>query len=124
MKKIVLLTLKIVPVVGALCCALNAIFSYYNIDLAWTGYILYFAFLLGWFALAIYFKFCSFYFILISYILLSEVINLIDYHFDLPFSDKGIFVLHCGLIGFIIIFFTYLHVRDTKKVKQHLKKVR
>lgn len=122
MKKLTLFLLKVIPVIGALCCASNALLSYFYIDAVWTGYVLYIAFLVGWLSLAYYFRFCSFYFMLIFYILISEGLNIIDYFFTLPLSDKGVFVLHCGIIGLIILFFTYFHVRDTRKLREHLEK--
>ena len=121
MKKLTLFLLKAVPIIGALCCALNSLLSYFGYDLAWTGYILYNAFLIGWLALAYYFKFCSFYFMLILYILLAEGLNMIEYFHPLPLSDRAIFILHCGIIGLMIIFFGYWHVRDTRKLKKRLK---
>jgi hypothetical protein len=121
MKKLTLLLLKAVPVIGAICCASNSLLSYFGYDLAWMGYVLYIAFLLGWLALASYFRFCSFYFMLILYILLSEGLNLIEYFHPLPLSERDVFILHCGIIGFMILFFTYFHVRDTRKLKEHLK---
>ena len=124
MKKLVLFLLKAVPVVGALCCALNSLLSYFGYDLVWTGYLFYVVLLLAWLALARYFRFCSFFFFLIYYILTAECVNIIDYLVGIPISDKGIFVLHCGIIGLTIILFTYCHVRETKKIKRHLKKLR
>ena len=121
MKKIALLLLKAVPVVGALCCAANSLLSYFYIDTAWTGFVMYAVFMTGWLALAYCFKFCSFYFKLIFYILTVQAINAIDYLYGLPLTNKGMFVLHCSIIGFLIIYFTICHVRDTRKLKEHLK---
>ena len=120
-KKLILILLKAVPVIGALCCALNSLLAYFGFDLAWTGYIMYFVFLIAWYALAKYFKFCSFFFVLLYYIITCEVINTIDYLFGIPISDKHFFVLHVALFGFYAILYTILHVRDTRKLKEHIK---
>lgn len=124
MRKLVLLTMKLAPVIGAICCASNSLLSYYGIYLPWLGYIMAISFLIAWIALAIYFKFCSFYFMLIGYILISEGLNLYDCLVGLPLSDRGMFVTHCSLIGITILVCTFAHVRDTKKVKQHFEEVR
>ena len=122
MKKMALLMLKSVPVIGALLCALNSTLAYFGIDLAWTGYLMRVLFLIAWFMLARFFGFCSFYYKLIGYIILAQTINSIDYLYGIPLSDKGMFILHCGLIGFMLLLFTYCHVRDTKRLKRHLTK--
>ena len=124
MKKVVLLLLKFVPVIGALCCAGNSLLSHFGYDLVWLGYVMQFTFLIAWYALAIYFKFCTFYKLLVLYVMVCEAINTIDYVFELPITEWGSFVMHCGIIGLFIIIFTIIHVRDTKKVKQHLEEMR
>jgi len=124
MKKLILILLKVVPTVAALCCALNSILSYFGINLAWLGYIVILVFFIAWIALAIYFKFCSFYFMLIGYIVVCEGLNLYDCLVGLPLSDRGMFVTHCSLIGITLLICTYAHVRDTKKIKQHFKEMR
>ena len=124
MKHILLLLLKAVPIVGALCCALSSLTAYFGYELAWLGYVMRAVFMIAWIALAYYFRFCSFYFFLIYYIITCDTINIIDYLRPLPLTDWGCFVLHCAVIGLFVILFTYFHVRDTKKVKQHLEEMR
>lgn len=74
-------------------------------------------FLIAWLAIANYFKFCVFYILLVLYILACEIMNIIDYIWGIPLSDKGMFVLHCGLLGLTIITSTIAHVRDKGKHK-------
>ena len=57
---------------------------------------------------------------MIAYIITSELLNAIDYIYGLPLSEKGNFVLQCGTFGFYLLFYTILHVRDTRKVKRDL----
>lgn len=120
-KKIVLISLKVVPCVGALSCAANSMLSYFGIDLAWLGYVVIIVFILSWYLLARYFQFCSFYFMLLYYVITCEAINIIDCKSQLPFSNKHMFVLHVALFGFYAILYTILHVRDTRKLKEHIK---
>lgn len=124
MKKAVLLLLKFVPVVGALCCAGNSLLSHFGFDLVWLGYVMQFVFLIAWYALAIYFKFCTFYKLLVLYIMVCEAINTIDYVIGLPITEWDAFVLHCGIIGLFVILFTYIHVRDTKNIKRSSEEMR
>jgi len=120
MKRVLLLLLKAVPVVGALCCAASSLLSYYGIDLGWMGFVAQVFFFLSWLALAFYFRFCTFYYLLVMYIAVNQAFNIIDYIYYIPLSDRGCFVFHCGLIGLMIIIFTYIHVRDTRALKKHL----
>ena len=121
MRKIILILLKAVPVVGAICCACNSLLSYFGYDLVWVGYVMQITFLVAWYAMAVYFRFCTFFRLLILYIIACEGVNTIDYIWTIPISDWDYFVLHCGMIGLFIVVFTYIHVRDTKKIKQRFK---
>lgn len=120
MKHTLLLLLKFVPAVGALCCALNSILSYFEIDAVWLGYIQHAVFLIAWILLAIYFKFCIFYMILVLYILVCQILNTIDYIWGLPVSDRGLYIINIGLIGITAISATIAHVKHTKRNKKYI----
>lgn len=114
-KKLLLTLLRYVPITGAMCCASDSLLSYYFIDVVWLGYVMRLAFLIAWVALAVYFRFCIFYMILVIYIIVCDILNIIDYTWGIPVSDKGLFVLHCGLAGITFISATIAHVRDKRK---------
>ena len=115
-----ILLLKFVPVVGAICCASNSTLSYYGIDATFMGYVFYCFILVTWLALAKLFHFCSFYYVMLAYLITTDIINIIDYTYGIPLSDKGYFVLQCGVFGFYLLFYTVLHVRDTRNLKKSL----
>ena len=117
MKKLVIILLRFVPVIGALCCALNSILSCFEKDLCWLGYVMHSAMMVTWITLAIYFRFCIFYFILVLYILTCEAINIIDYTHPIPIDNWERFVMYCGLFGITIVTATIAHVRDKGKHK-------
>lgn len=119
MKKLVLILLRFVPIIGALCCASNSILSYFGFDLVWLGYVMHGLMMATWIALAVYFQFCLFYKILVLYILACEVINTIDYVFTIPISNWSMFVIYCGLAGITVITATIAHVRDKGKHKDN-----
>ena len=120
MKKLILLLLKAVPCIGVLACASNSMLSYFGFNLEWLGYAAILFFFVVWFMLAKFFGFCSFYYILVLYIITREALNLLDYYVGVPVSNKGFFILHISLFGFYALLYTFLHVRDTKKLKRHL----
>lgn len=120
-RKLALLLLKAVPVVGALSCVLNSMLSYIGIYLDWLGYATISFFIIAWYLLARIFNFCTFYFILLFYVLSCEALNMADYYIGIPVSDRGMFVLHVSLFGLYALIYTFIHVRDTRKLKEHLK---
>jgi len=122
-RKRILLMLKAVPVVGALCCAADSMLAYFGFNLEWLGYILAITLLTAWYALARYFRFCSFYFVLLGYIITCQALNTIDYLYGIPVSDKQFFILHVALFGFYALLYTYLHVRDNKADKGHTRQL-
>jgi len=117
MKRLVLILLRFVPIVGVLCCASNSILSCFDHDLEWLGYVMHGTMMITWIALAIYFRFCIFYFILVLYILANETINAIDFVFHLPLENWDMFVIYCGLFGITIITATITHVGHKRKHK-------
>ena len=117
MKRFVLILLRFVPIIAALCCATNSISSCFGHSMEWLGYVMHGAMLLTWIALAILFRFCFYYFMLVIYVLLNELINTIDAIKPLPISNWNIFVLHCGLIGMTIIIATIVHVYHQRRNK-------
>ena len=118
-KKLILILLKFVPCVGALCCALNSMFAYYGVNLEYLGYLMTISFLVAWYAMAKYFNFCTFYFILLFYIISCEILNTVDYLIGLPVSDKAFFVIHVALFGSYALLYTFIHVRDNKTNKNN-----
>ena len=118
-KTLVLLLLKAVPCLGAICCASDSMLAYLGFNLEWLGYVMVIFFLIAWYALARYFHFCTFYFILLFYIISCEFLNTVDFLFGIPVSDKAFFVMHVALFGFYALLYTYIHVRDNKKHKNN-----
>ena len=120
-RDLMLLLIKAVPMVGVICCACNSILSYFYIETEWLGYVMCITFLIAWIVLAIYFRFCIFYFMLVFYIIACEFLNILDYFDKLDISDRGLFVLHCGLLGITIISATYAHVKHSKRTKKSVR---
>lgn len=87
--KLELYLLKILPILLAAIYLINTVLSYYDIIIPALSYIggLSFIPLLFIYVSSYVFRFCSYHRIFLYYIAINDVINMLDYHFNLPISD-------------------------------------
>ena len=119
--KIELLLLKIIPMLMALCSACNSILSYFDIDVVFINYIggvsilpLVFLYLSSY-----VFKFCAYHRMFLHYLLITDIINVYDYHIGIPLDDLKYLCLH--MIVTIISMFIILHLYINRKEKKIIK---
>ncbi len=115
--KLLLVILKYTPIVNALGCLLNTVFGYFNIDLQVLSYICSMS-LTTWlfiFVASIVFKFCFWYKMLLYYILVMDIISIIDYYIGIPLSDFNLLILYLTITGITLFILLYNHVKNTKK---------
>ena len=106
--KLVLYSVKVIPAVISGIYILNTVFSYFYIDLPVLSYIVQYLFIAFMYIGSYAFKFCSWHRLFIHYIFLILTINIVDYHFYLPISDRGMFLLYGILTGVFIFLGIYL----------------
>lgn len=101
--RIVLYSVKIVPMLISGIYLLNTVFSYFGID--WEGftYIIQALFITGLYMLSYAFKFCSYHRMFIHYILITLILNIIDYHYGIPLSNRNLFLMY-GIITCVFLF--------------------
>ena len=116
--KLVLYSVKMIPVVISGIYILNTVLSYFYIDLPLLSYIVQYLFIAFMYIGSYAFKFCSWHRLFIHYITLILTINIIDYHFQLPLTDRGILLLYGILTGVFIFVGIYLRF----KVYKHCNK--
>lgn len=116
--KLMLVILKFLPMLCALCYLLNIIFSYFDVDLVWIGYIAHVSLLPLFFIYitSIVFKFCNYHRMFTYYIGVNEVLNILDYNELLPITDRNLFLLHIILAGVTLFLVLYLYVKHHKKL--------
>ena len=110
--KLVLYLVKVIPMVISGIYVLNTVLSYFDIDTPILSYLVQFLFIGGLYILSYVFKFCIYHRLFIHYILITLILNIIDYHFGLPVSDKGVFLLYMiitGIFLFLILYFRQKH---------------
>lgn len=115
LNKIFILMLKYIPVIIALCYSVNTLSILFNWDtqflstlgglsvLSWT-----FLYTASWI-----FSFCIYHRLLLYYILVDDIINLVDYYFQIPLINSDIVLVHSIIIGIFIILITYIHVKHS-----------
>lgn len=114
--KIELWFLKVIPMIMALNTLSNSILSYFDIDLTIFSYIggvpllpLIFFYLLSY-----VFKFCEYHRMFLHYMLITDCINVYDYHVGFPISDLEYLCLHMIIAGISLFLILYLYLNRKK----------
>ena len=87
--KIELRLLKIIPIILAFTALLNSILSYFNIDLyilSYIGGISIFTMIFLYLSSYV-FKFCEYHRMFLHYVVVTWIINTIDYYIGIPIND-------------------------------------
>lgn len=120
--KIELYLLKVMPMLLATIYLVNTVLSYYDIIVLALSYIggLSFIPLVFMYISSYVFRFCSYHRMFLHYIVINDLINLIDYHYTLPISDWELLILHMSIAGISLFIILYLYVKGhSKNVKKH-----
>lgn len=113
--KSVLYSVKIIPMLIAGIYLLNTVLSYYGIDWEGFSYIVQFLFIGFIYLASITFRFCVYHRLFIHYILLTLVLNIIDYHWGIPLSDRNLFLMYIIITGVFLFLILYFHQKCRKK---------
>lgn len=109
--KVVLYSVKVIPMVISGIYLLNTVLSYFNIDLELFSYVVQFLFIGQMYATSYAFKFCAWHRMFIHYILIILILNIIDYHIGIPLSNKEIFTLYIIITTICMFLALYLKVK-------------
>lgn len=101
----------------ALTALVNAILSYFGIDLYILSYIggvsiftMIFLYLSSY-----VFKFCEYHRMFLHYVVVTWVINIIDYYIGIPINDLEYLCLQMIVAGISLFIILYLYVRSHKE---------
>ena len=115
--KIELFLLKIIPMLMAVCSACNSILSYFDIEVIIINYIggvsllpLIFLYLSSY-----VFKFCAYHRMFLHYLLITDIINIYDYHIGIPLDDLEYLCLHMIITVISMFIVLYLYMNKKKK---------
>lgn len=116
--KLLIIVLKFIPMLTALCYMSSTIFNYfgYNIEpLSNIGGMSLLTWLFIYLA-SIVFNFCSYHRVFLWYIFIDDIFNIIDYYITIPVSTDNILMLHNIFIGITLFTVLILYVKDNKVI--------
>ena len=116
--KLLIIVLKFIPMLTALCYMSSTIFNYfgYNIEpLSNFGGMSLLTWLFIYLA-SIVFNFCAYHRMFLWYIFIDDLFNIIDYYITIPISTDSILMLHNILIGITLFAVLILYVKDNKSI--------
>ena len=112
--KITLIALKVIPMLLALCTAVNTIFALTDVDNAILSYIggisllpLLFLYLTSY-----VFRFCEYHRMFLHYILVTNIVNIYDFYIGIPLSDKGMIELYAVVACMFLFIILYLYRKE------------
>lgn len=110
--KLLLLVLKYIPMVIAFCYMLNTMFYIEPLSNIAGVSLLTWVFL---YIASIVFKFCHCHRMFLWYILINDVINILDYYWKIPISTDNLIRVHNVLIGITLFIVIILYVKSNKE---------
>lgn len=116
--KTLLILLKYIPIIIALFYIVKTLGTLFGIDLPVLSNIAGMS-LLTWvfmYLAALVFKFCIYHRMFLYYILVTDIINIIDYYIGIPVDSYGIVMIHSVVIGILLFIILYFYVKHNKKV--------
>ena len=116
--KIELRLLKIIPMILAFTALLNSILSYFNIDLYILSYIGGMSiFTMTFLYLSSYiFKFCEYHRMFLHYVVVTWIINTVDYYIGIPINDLEYLCLQMIIAGISLFIILLLYYKTNKKL--------
>ena len=112
LQKLLLLVLKYIPMVIALCYMLNTMFYIEPLsNIAGVS-------LLTWIFLylaSIAFEFCSYHRMFLWYILIDDILNIVDYYWSIPISTDNLIRIH-NILAVITLFIVLILYAKSNKV--------
>ena len=120
--KLVVLTLKVIPILMAFIALCDTILSYFYIDVPALSYIGGCSFLtLAFIYLASYaFRFCEYHRMFLHYIVVNDAINYIDYYIGIPLQYHELLRLHIIIACIFLLLIIYYHQKWKKEQRNIL----
>ena len=122
--KILLILLKYIPILISLIYVLNTFAAYVGIDIPAANNIAGMS-LLTWifmYIATIVFNFCNYHRMFLYYILIVDIINIIDYYIGIPISDFQLIMLHTIVTGISLFIILFLYIK--RKLNKNLNEIK
>lgn len=101
----------------ALCYLLNTLVAIFGLTCDTLSHIAGIS-LLTWLFLylaSVVFRFCNYHKMFLWYVLIDDLINIIDYHIGISVNDYQIISIHGAVAGICLFIILYLYVKSNKK---------
>lgn len=112
--KLLIGTLKVIPMVLAITTMTGTLFSFFNINpsvLSFMGSVSLFPLIFLYLA-SYAFRFCIYHRMFLHYIVANNILVYADYFFGIPVSNLSLFMIHSVLIGLFLFLVLYFHKRE------------
>lgn len=122
--KLLLQTLKVLPMVLALCDCMNTYLTFYGIEfpiLSYIGGISFTSWLFIYIA-AIVFKFCIYHRMFLYYVLLNNILSIYEFQYGIPLNDASLIRVYSfvtGIFLFLILFYYRREKLCCKRSEKH-----
>lgn len=113
--KVTLVLLKIIPMLLAFCYALNTTLYVFNIDSYVLSHIAGMSLLpmIFLYLTSYVFQFCAYHRMFLHYVVLNDIINILDVYFGENISDWIYISIHLVLLFVCLVIILYLYKRRT-----------
>lgn len=111
--KVFLITLKVVPYLIAVCYIAFTLGCFLGVEMNAMGYFASCS-ILTWLVLYIssfVFGFCAYHRVPLYYVLLNDVLNVVDTYIGLPVETGSLFLLHMVLLGVMLLLYVFLRLK-------------
>lgn len=124
--KIELKLIKILPSLLAFFYFINGLFSLFGIDLPILSYLAGVSFipLLFMYVSSYVFQFCTYHRMFLHYIVISNILAIIDYYIGIPISTLWFITLYVVLFCLFLFVILYLYLKSRKNEKYNNEIVR
>lgn len=121
LNKLFMVMLKYAPAVMVICCIINTTGAYLGYDTSVLSYVSGIS-LIPWLFMLVasrVFRFCVFHRFMLYYIIIDNIINVVDYYAHIPVEDFNILMIHYIVLGLIVSIAVYKH---NKKIGNERKR--
>lgn len=112
--KILLYSLKVIPMLLAFITLVNILTSYFNLDLPILSYLVTGLLLSFIYIASEVFKFCNYHKMFLHYVTLNMLLNIIDYEIGIPINDWSLFCIYIALSGIFLFIVLYMYLNRKK----------
>lgn len=113
MYKLVLYSLKVIPMILSGIVLANTILFYFGIDVPLFSMITTSLFVTFIYITSYAFKFCKYHRMFIHYFTINLILNYIDYNFGLPLNDNHLFLMYMIITGICLFLILYFKICKT-----------